>query len=54
MGVFRYLPVALQSLNVANSLYDKTMKEQASASAVNRWDQKYLIPVLNDCSDGAG
>jgi hypothetical protein len=48
--VFTYLPAAVYS----NSLQSKVLAETARTSAVNGWTNTYLLPVLNDCSNGTG
>jgi hypothetical protein len=53
-GVFSYLPRALQGPRVSGRLYNRVMRETASASALSGWASADLVPVLNDCQDGIG
>jgi len=49
-GFSRYLPAAAY----INAKYRHVMQETVSYKNLHGWDQKYLLPVLNDCANGGG
>lgn len=47
------IPQTVKGVSIYNnSAYDKLQREQVPASKLTTWVNKYLMPVLNDCSAG--
>jgi hypothetical protein len=49
-GFYKYLPLAAYN----NSQYRHVLNEPVSSARLHRWDQNYLVPVLDDCANGGG